>query len=161
MSNLNYKGIDYRVATKDDIIGLTLFLSNVSKENDLVNFLDHDIPLSAGVMRQLIEEDQGVILIAEKNDKIVGAIVLGRTTLWWAKKEFLTNLALYVDPEYRKFYNIQGHLLELTKTFADEAKLPILLSLFDATDKKLKVLKYLNYKGYQTIGVKAVYLPKE
>lgn len=113
------------------------------------------------VLKQLIETNQGVTLIAEKDDKIIGCMILGKTELWWSPTVFFTNLAFYVHPSYRKNLNVQGKLLDLTKEFSEASGVPVLLSLFDVTDKKLKVLKYLNHKGFQTVGVKGLYQPSK
>jgi len=154
-----HKGILYRQGQFKDIPSLTSFLTNITKENNLGLILEHDVDSIAETLRQLIKQNQGVMLLAEKNGLLVGCIIYGIVTLWWSKKQFFNNLAFYVAPKYRKGLNIQGKLLELSKAFSDESQIPILISLFDATDKKLRTMKYLNYKGFKSIGVKGLYVP--
>lgn len=144
-----------------DVPGLAYFLTNITRENELVGLLEHDMVTGTTVLRDLIKQDRGVTVIAEKDDKIVGCLILGKSTLWWSPTEFFTNLALYVAPEYRKNYRIQDKLIEFGKNVADATKTPLLLQLIDATDKKLKALKYLNYKGFKTIGVNGAYIPPD
>jgi N-acetylglutamate synthase-like GNAT family acetyltransferase len=154
-----FKGVTYRPAVIKDIPSLAYFLTNITRENELVGLLEHNMVTGSVVLRDLIKENQGVTIIAEKDDKIVGCMILGKSTLWWSPTEFFTNLAFYVDPDYRKNYRIQDKLIEAAKNLADATKTPLLLQLIDATDKKLKALKYLNHKGFKTIGVDGVYLP--
>lgn len=156
-----YKTINYRPAVIADIPALAYFLTNITKENELIGLLEHNMVTGSVVLRDLIQQNQGVSIIAEKDDKIVGCLILGKSTVWWSPTEFFTNLAFYVDPDYRKGYRIQDKLVDAAKTLADATKTPVLLSLVDATDKKLKALKYLNFKGFKTIGVKGIYLPSE
>ena len=154
-----YKTVSYRPAVLADVPSLAYFLTNITRENELIGLLEHDMATGSVVIANLIKQNQGVTIIAEKNDKIVGCMILGKSTVWWSPTEFFTNLAFYVDPEYRKGFRIQDKLVEAGKNLADATGVPLLLSLVDATDKKLKTLKYLNFKGFKTIGVKVVYVP--
>lgn len=155
-----HKGVTYRPGEIKDIPSLAYFLTNVTKENQLIGLLDHDMATGAGVLKDLFEQNQGVTIIAEKDDKIVGCLILGKSTVWWSPTVFFTNLAFYVDPEYRKGLHIQDKLIEASINLSDATKVPVLLQLIDATDKKLRALKYLNLKGFKTIGVNGVYIPK-
>jgi N-acetylglutamate synthase-like GNAT family acetyltransferase len=155
-----HKGVSYRPAVLADVPGLAYFLVNITEENELIGVLKHDFVSGSKVLKDLIQQNQGVTIIAEKDDKIIGCMILGKTTLWWAKTFIFTNLAFYVAPEFRKGFGVQDKLLEFTKDFSESVKTPILFSLFDVTDKKLKVLKYLNRKGFQTVGVQGAYIPK-
>ena len=154
-----HRDISYRPGELKDVPSLAYFLTNITRENELIGLLEHDMVIGSVVIRDLIKQNQGVTIIAEKNDKIVGCMILGKSTVWWSPTEFFTNLAFYVDTEYRKGFRIQDKLVEAAKNLADATKTPLLLSLVDATDKKLKALKYLNFKGFKTIGVKGVYVP--
>ena len=148
-----HKGVTYRPGTVKDIAALAYFLTNITKENQLIGLLDHDMATGAGVLKELLEKNQGVTIIAEKDDKIIGCLILGKSTVWWSPTQFFTNLAFYVDPEYRKGRHIQDKLIEASKNLSDATGVPLLLQLIDVTDKKLKALKYLNFKGFKTIGV--------
>lgn len=155
-----YKGIIYRPATLKDIPSLVFFLSNVTQENELSEIIPHDIVLSAQVLKDLIIENEGAILVALKGDILVGAIVLGKSKLWWSSKfEFITNLAIYVDPKFRRKFNIQGALIDFSKDFVSSLGLPLYLSLVDGTSKKDKIAKYLNIKGFKTIGINTIFVP--
>lgn len=157
-----YKGIIYRPATIKDIPGLVYFLSNITDENHLHPLIPHDIALSAEVFKNLMLENEGAILVALKDDILVGAIVLGKSKLWWSSKfEFLTDLVMYVAPKYRRKFNIQGALLEFSKDFANELGMPLYFSLVDPTENLQKRAKYLNIKGFKTIGMNLLYVPKE
>ena len=157
-----HKDITYRPATEKDVVGLSLFLTAITEENALASILQHDLPTIVNTIKSMLKDNQGAVLLAiDKNDIIVGAIVLGYTTLWWSTQGFFTNLAYYVTPEYRKGYGIQGKLLELTKDFADGTGIPVLLDIFDNTDRHEKVVRYLSFKGYKNIGFKALYTPRE
>lgn len=155
-----YKGILYRPAIKKDIPGLVYFLSNITDENKLSPLIPHDMVLSAEVFKNLMDENEGAILLALKDDILVGAIVLGKSKLWWSSKfEFMTDLVIYVAPEYRKKYNIQGALIDFSKDFCDSLGLPLFISLFDPTKNLQKRAKYLNYKGFKTLGINLIYVP--
>lgn len=163
MSEYNYKGLTYRSATKEDILGLVLFLSQVTQDNALSDLeIVHDIPLSANVIRELINDNKGVALIAEKNDIIYGAIVLGYTHLWWSPEtSYFSNLAFFVAPEYRKGLGIQGKLLELVKAFSDSSGTPVIIDIFDNSGKNERLAKYLSMKDFKNIGFKSLYRPKK
>lgn len=155
-----YKGITYRPATKKDIPSLVYFFSNITVENELASFIEHDIVLSAETFKNLMDENEGAILVALKDDILVGAIVLGKSKLWWSSKfEFITNLVIYVAPEYRKKFNVQGALIDFSKDFCDSLGLPLFLSLIDASKDLQKRAKYLNYKGFKTVGANLLYVP--
>jgi N-acetylglutamate synthase-like GNAT family acetyltransferase len=102
-----FKGVTYRPAVIKDIPSLAYFLTNITRENELVGLLEHNMVTGSVVLRDLIKENQGVTIIAEKDDKIVGCMILGKSTLWWSPTEFFTNLAFYVDPDYRKNYRYE------------------------------------------------------
>lgn len=156
-----YKGIKYRPAVKKDIPGLVYFLSNVTNENELGQIIPHDMVLSAEVFKTLMDENEGAILIAEKDDILVGAIVLGKSKLWWSSKfEFLTNLVTYVAPKYRRHYNIQGALIDFSKDFCESLGMPLYLSIVDTTENLAKKAKYLKFKGFKSLGVNLIYTPK-
>ena len=156
----SHKGIIYRNATKEDTLGLTLFLTNVTHENNIGDILQHDVPLIKETIDQIIEDNRGVVLLALNEDGIiVGAMVLGYTTLWWSNKGFFTNVAFYVTPEYRKGYNIQGKMLEVVKDFSNSTKIPLLIDIFDNSGKSEKQVRYLAMKGFKNLGFKALYTP--
>lgn len=150
--------INYRVGTLNDVPGMVLFLQNIKHENPLVGKFNLDLGKSADVLRRIINNDQGVILIAEKNDIIVGTIVLGKTTIWWSDSSFLTDLAFYVNPEYRK-EGIQKKLLSTVKDFADQLKMPILIDVFNASEENMKITRFLGMNGFKNVGFKALYSP--
>lgn len=152
--------LTYRVGTLEDIPGLILFLINFKEENPLMDQFEYDVKGSAETLRRIIQEDQGVILVALNDDIIVGTIVLGKTKLWWAHKEIFTDLVFYVNPEYRKG-EVPKKLFEYVKVFADDLKMPIMLSIVkDSTNNEL-LERYLNIKGFKSVGFRALYTPKE
>jgi hypothetical protein len=168
----SHKGITYRNATKEDTLGLTLFLTNVTNENNIGDILQHDVPLIKETIDQIIEDNRGVVLLAleareggqrascaGEDGIIVGAMVLGYTELWWSKQGFFTNVAFYVTPEYRKGYNIQGKMLEVVKDFSNSTKIPLLIDIFDNSGKSEKQVRYLAMKGFKNLGFKALYMP--
>lgn len=150
--------INYRVGTPEDVPGLVLFLQNIKKENPLVDKFTYDLGKMADTLRRILNNDQGVILIAEKNDIIVGTIVLGKTTIWWSNTSFLTDLAFYVNPEYRS-QGIQKKLLSTVKEFADQLKMPILVDVFNASEENMKITRFLGMNGFKNVGFKALYTP--
>jgi len=152
--------IQYRVGTLKDVPGLALFLENITSENPLVSLFEHNLGKCAGVLRRILEQDQGVILLAEEKDIIVGAIVLGKTTIWWANKSLLTDLAFYVNPKYRHL-GIQKKLLETVKEFADTLKMPVLIDVFNASEENEKLTRFLSIQGYKNVGFKALYTPSK
>ena len=155
-----HKGIVYRPCTKEDIIGLTFFCFKITKEKELTGVLEPNFEVAAKNLGALLEENQGVTLIALKDDIIVGCLVLGKTNLWWTDSTFFTDLIFFVDPEFRKNYGIQETLIEKAKTFADLAKTPIILSIFDLSNRKEAIMKYLNKRGFKTVSISGLYLPK-
>lgn len=158
-----YKGITYRNATPDDVVGLSLFLNRVEKENHLEKLAPQDIPLTAQVIKEIIVDNRGVALLAlNEDDIIVGTIVLGHTTLWWSNQSFFTNLVFFVTPEYRKGYRIQERLLDITKDFANGVNAPLLLDIFnmDSTNDQNRMSRYLGFKGFKNIGFKTLYIPE-
>ncbi|MDB4345101.1 GNAT family N-acetyltransferase [bacterium] len=69
---------------------------------------------------------QGVILIAQKDDKVVGSIGGMIVSDWWSDEKHLSDLWFYVSPSCRK----SKAALLLSKGFikiAKEAKLPVRL----------------------------------
>ena len=69
---------------------------------------------------------QGVILIAQKDDKVVGSIGGVIVSDWWSDEKHLSDLWFYVSPSCRK----SKAALLLSKGFikiAKEAKLPVRL----------------------------------
>ena len=89
-----HKDITYRPATEKDVVGLSLFLTAITEENALASILQHDLPTIVNTIKSMLKDNQGAVLLAiDKNDIIVGAIVLGYTTLWWSTQGFFTNLA--------------------------------------------------------------------
>jgi|TARA_R110000787_G_scaffold109661_2_gene218211 hypothetical protein len=69
---------------------------------------------------------QGVILIAQKDDKVVGSIGGLIVSDWWSDEKHLSDLWFYVSPSCRK----SKAALLLSKGFikiAKEAKLPVRL----------------------------------
>lgn len=161
MSKYTYKGLTYRSATIKDVVGLVWFLSQVTEDNSLSDLgINHNVPMSAEIIRKLINDNKGVALIAEKDGIIKGAIVLGYTTLWWSPDtKYFSNLAFFVDPEFRHGYNIQGKLLELVKEFAKGAEVPVLIDIFDNSGKNERLAKYLSMKGFKNVGFKSLYRP--
>jgi hypothetical protein len=157
----SHKGITYRSATLDDVVGLTLFFENIAKENELLDTAPPDIPRIAETIREVIKENRGVAILAlNKDDIIVGAIVLGYITLWWSESGFFNNAAFYVAPAWRRRYNIQMKLLEVSKDFADSTNTPLLIDIFDLKEgRSAKLARFLSFKGFKNIGFKTLYLP--
>lgn len=154
-----FKGIHYRAATKEDILGLTLFFTNVTKENNLGELVEHDIPLIKSTLDEILSENKGIIIVALKDDIIIGAIALGKMQLWWGQKDFFTNIVFYVAPEFRSKYRVQEKLLELTKDFSNEIKVPLLMNIFSLNGQTDKLARYLQIKGYKTAGCTVLYTP--
>jgi len=158
-----HKGITYRSATLDDVVGLTLFFENIAKENLLEETAPPNIPKIADTIREVIKENRGVAILAlNKDDIIVGAIVLGYITHWWSDSGFFNNAAFYVAPAYRRKYNIQMKLLEVSKDFADSTNTPLLIDIFDLKENRsARLARFFGFKGFKNIGFKTLYLPSK
>jgi hypothetical protein len=154
-----HKGISYRTGTQEDVPGILLFINGFRLENRLIDQFGYDMGKSAEILRRLMKNDRGVVLLALDVDIIVGIIILGRTTLWWAHKELFSDLIYYVNPAYRKGYEIQSQLLDFTKDFATQTKIPVILDVFsDSEDHDLKE-RYLRMKGFKNTGFKVMFTP--
>lgn len=156
-----HKGITYRPAIEKDVVGLSFFLENITKENNLNDVFPSDVILSTKVLTELISANQGVILLSLKNDTIVGAIALRKTQIWWSTEEVFINLFFFVTPKYRKKFEIQNELLKRIKIFSDLAGLPILMPVFNKTNNLSKIAKYLNFKGFKPLVISGIYTPQQ
>lgn len=151
----------YRPATTKDIQSIGPLLRRIMFENDLEGVIPYHEQTSIQTLLDLVASGQGVILLAEKNGTIVGIIAVRKTSVWWSKVQVFINLVFYVIPECRSGGKIQRNLLDRIKIFSDIAKVPILLPIFDNTDKIQKTLKYLNFNGFKTLVASGFYEPKE
>lgn len=97
-----------------------------------------------------------------EHDKIVGAICLGKTILWWTNKEIFTDLVFYVNPEFRTT-DVPAKLLEYIKDFSNSTKMPIIISVLkeQGIDDVRLLQRYLSIKGFKNAGFSAIYSPKD
>jgi hypothetical protein len=154
-----HKGIKYRVGTQEDVPGILLFINNFRHENKLVAQFGYDMLKSAEILKRLMKNDRGAVLLAEDVDIIVGIIILGKMTLWWAEKEFFTDLVFYVNPTYRKDYDIQTKLLNFTKDFATQVQMPVMIDVFNDEDVLDLKERYLRIKGFKSVGFRVMFTP--
>jgi GNAT superfamily N-acetyltransferase len=152
------ESIEYRAGTLEDVPGVALFLENIIQENPLVKLFEHDLAKCAKVLRNVIQDNRGVIIVAVKDDIILGTIILGKTTIWWASKDLFTDLAFYVNPQYRHL-GIQKKLLEVVKEFADNVGIPVLIDVFNDSEENDKLVRFLSIQGFKNVGFKALYTP--
>ena len=88
--------------------------------------------------------------IAEYDGKIVGSIGLQVSAPWYAEINYISDLWLYVIPEYRK-HGVAGSLIEIAEAESSEKGLPLMLGLFNDVDVDKK-MEFLKGKGFRMVG---------
>lgn len=163
---LETKKVTYRLATVNDLFELFPFFLQIPRENDITASLDTDQAKALETLRSALESPDSACLVAtvphpamKRNGIIVGAILLSKTTVWWSSTVFFTNVAFFVQPAYRKGYGIQRDLLSACKNFTDQTKIPLIVDIFDNTNKNYLKAKYFEQRGFKNIGFKMVYDP--
>jgi GNAT superfamily N-acetyltransferase len=90
-------------------------------------------------------------IIAEEDDKVVGALVLDDTPMWWTKAAALVEHGFYVDPDFRKGRRVAEQLLKAGKAIADDMGVALILTPLTAENVERKDRFYL-MNGFKRIG---------
>lgn len=138
--------IKVRVAKHSDVVSLVKFNQLMAWETEQKE-LDLDI-LSKGVSALISDETKGFYLVAEKNEQVVGSLMV--TTEWsdWRNAVFWWIQSVYIDPDYRR-KGIYAQLYSQVKTLAEQQK--------DVCGFRLYVEKenIIAQKTYESLGMQA------
>jgi ribosomal protein S18 acetylase RimI-like enzyme len=108
-----------RLAEIDDIDTLVEFNQQMAMETEN-KVLDESI-LKKGVSRLIEDQNKGFYLVAEKDDKVVGSLMV--TTEWsdWRNGVFWWIQSVYIGPDFRR-QGIYASLYNKVKQLAGEAE---------------------------------------
>lgn len=160
--------VTYRQATVADLGELFPFFLQIPRENQITDSLETDQVKGLETLKVALESPDSACLVAtvphpakRRNGIIVGAILLSKTTVWWSSTVFFTNVAFYVLPSYRKGFGIQRDLINACKNFTDSTGTPLVVDIFDGTDRTYLKARYFEQRGFKNLGFKMAYLPKD
>ncbi|MBU3002998.1 GNAT family N-acetyltransferase [Paraglaciecola arctica] len=138
--------IKVRVAKHTDVVSLVKFNQLMAWETEQKE-LDLDI-LSKGVSALISDETKGFYLVAEKNEQVVGSLMV--TTEWsdWRNAVFWWIQSVYIAPDYRR-KGIYAQLYSQVKVLAEQQK--------DVCGFRLYVEKenIIAQKTYESLGMQA------
>ena len=138
--------IKVRVAKHTDVVSLVKFNQLMAWETEKKE-LDLDI-LSKGVSALISDETKGFYLVAEKNEQVVGSLMV--TTEWsdWRNAVFWWIQSVYIAPDYRR-KGIYAQLYSQVKVLAEQQK--------DVCGFRLYVEKenIIAQKTYESLGMQA------
>lgn len=127
----------YRSAAPEDIKGLFNLLVTMHAESAIAS-LSPERALAR--IASLIE--QGIVIIAERGDVIVGSVGLGFDQWWYSDDWHLRDFWTYVHPEHRHS-SIGANLIRLAKCAAQDRRVPLCVGVFsdDGTERKNKLFR--------------------
>lgn len=142
-------GIDVRQAEFRHMAGVHDLLVTLHSEHGFSPYPPpDDVALSHGLLEAF---EKGFVLVALDDDRVVGTMVLERAFYFWNNKQvFLRNIFFSVLPEFRSMKIVEA-FLKLSKRFADEEGLQLVIGIMsdEGADLKDRVLKT---KGARYVG---------
>ncbi len=121
--------------------------------------LPADMPVNHTNVLQKIDElfTNGLILVAERDGKIVGSIGVGPKQWWFSDRWFLGDDWIFVSEKHRKS-RIAVQMLRKIKEFADKTGLPLGVSVFSFNQVSRKSKLFRRY--FTPVGETYFYFPK-
>jgi ribosomal protein S18 acetylase RimI-like enzyme len=109
--------INIRVAKLGDVTSLVKFNQLMAWETEQ-KMINEDI-LSKGVSALIVDDNKGFYLVAEKNDEVVGSLMV--TTEWsdWRNAVFWWVQSVYITPDFRR-QGIYAQLYAQVKALAEQ-----------------------------------------
>jgi ribosomal protein S18 acetylase RimI-like enzyme len=109
--------INIRVAKLEDVTSLVKFNQLMAWETEQ-KMINEDI-LSKGVSALIVDDNKGFYLVAEKNDEVVGSLMV--TTEWsdWRNAVFWWVQSVYITPDFRR-QGIYAQLYAQVKALAEQ-----------------------------------------
>lgn len=92
----------------------------------------------------------GFVIVAEKDDEIVGALVLQPAQQWFSDTWYLTDLFFYVLPEWRTT-SAADALIRSAKKIAEDNGAMIQMSVINGQDLSRKA-EYYKRRGFVYVG---------
>lgn len=86
-----------------------------------------------------------------EDGKIVGLLIIDEKSAWWSNETYLTDILLYVEPEYRSF-KATKELLDTGKEYAIMNKQRFEITIFNPEDLHRKE-RLLTKLGFSPIGM--------
>ena len=134
--------ITSRFADQSDILDILELLWEMHEESGLGS-------LNVGKVIQKTQDtlNNGLIIIAKQDDKIIGTIGLNKFQFWWSDDWAIGDQWSFVTKEKRKskaFFS----MIKMAKDIAGKANIPLLLANFGTVDEERKT------KMFSKIGVK-------